>query len=450
MPALRLFVSHSSRLDDVPHKYTDGDANWRLLRETCDGLKARYTDSIQILVDRDGLVAGADWNRELNLWLAECQAAIILVSKRALERSDWVAKEAAILGWRKALDPNFILIPVTIEGESTAAELAQGFFGSLDMGRIQSVHAIERKAATIVEEIATRLGKKETLAVHCAQTPLDRLQGGIALLLAESATEASLEAAATALGCPTTDPRASNRDRFAETLARRLFSSCLDAPGCCFETCRGTFNHLAPRLTWERAWELLGYVRALWVHPGAAAYLPSALTDRRALVLFGQFVTQTDDLLGTDAYTLERYLQRAWPGAHPRCVPITELRTEDPLGEVRAEIRRRVLGDGLPPGVTGAQQDRQVNQEPTGIVVIVSATGNGSGLPDPRLHKELEPLTHIYDKLVLVFTCVAPIDALPETLRPVVPYLDAETETNAYLAERATATDLQQRYGRHP
>lgn len=82
----RLIVSHSSRLDDVPHRYTDDDANWCLLGEVCDRLKARYGDAIQILVDRDGLISGDDWNRELNLWLAECQEAILLVSKRALER----------------------------------------------------------------------------------------------------------------------------------------------------------------------------------------------------------------------------------------------------------------------------------------------------------------------------------------------------------------------------
>ncbi len=445
MSALKLFLSHSSRLDDVKHKYTDNDANWRLLHETCECLKTRYGDRIRILVDKDGLIPGDDWNRELNLWLAECQAAVVLVSRRALERSDWVAKEAAILGWRRALDPDFVLIPVTIEGESTPADLAQGFFGSLDLGRLQCAHVV-RVAESIVDGIALGLGDPEVLAARCAKTPLDLLQGGIARLLADTATEDSLEAALVALGCAVVDPRVSNRDRFAEALARQFFQTSLDAPESCFRAYRGTFDHLTPRLAWERARELFEQVRALWVHPGAAAYLPSALGDRRALVLCGQLVTQPDDLRGTEASTLERYLQRAWPGAHPRCVPVAAAKSAE---EVRGEIRRRVLGDGLPPMLTGAQLDKQVNREPTAIVVIVRAAEDGGGLPDPRLRQELEQLNLIYDKLVLVFACAAPVAAWPETLRLIVPLLNPETEGDAFLAERAATTDLNQRYGRH-
>ncbi len=446
MPALRLFVSHSSRLDDVPRRYTDDDANWCLLRATCDGLQARYGDAIRILVDRDGLIPGDDWNLELNLWLAECQAAVILVSRRALERSDWVAKEAAILGWRRALDPNFKLILVTIEGESSPDDLAQGFFGALDLGRLHCVHA-GRDAAVIVDGIARGLGDPDTLAADCARTPLDLLQGGIARLLAQTATEDSLEAAAAALGCADLDPRLSNRERCAAALARRLLRTSLDGPGSCFQTCRCTFDHLAPRLTWERARELLEQVRPLWVHPAAAAYLPAALDDRRALTLSGQLLTQADDLLGTEAYTLERYLQRAWPGAHPRCVPVGAART---AAQVQAEIRRRVLGEGLPPMLTATQLDRQVNREPTAIVVIVCAADDGGGLPDPRLCAELEQLTAIYDKLVLVFASTTPLAALPETLRLIMPPLDPQTEGDAFLAERAATIDLYHRYGRHP
>ena len=454
MTALKLFVSHSSRLDDQEHDYADDQANWRLLREVCDALEARCQDSIQLLVDWSGLTAGDDWNRELNLWLAECHAAVVLVSKRALKRSDWVAKEASILGWRRALDPSFLLIPVLIAGESTKRDLATGFFGSLDMDRIQCVD-VPRSAQAIVDGIAKRLGAPADLAARRAQTPLELLQGGIAHLLAQTATEASLETAAVALGCTAVDPRVSNRERFAEALAKQLFQTSLDAPDACFLTCRGTFDHLAPRLAWERAQELMQQVRALWVHPGAAAYLPTALEpaaqehragqERRALALCGQLLTQADDLLGTEAYTLERYLQRAWPGKHPRCVPIADARGVD---QVRAEIRRRVLGDGLPPILTDAQLDNRVNGEPTAIVVILRAADDGGGLPDPRLRQELMQLTQVYHKLVLVFACCASADALPATLRPIEPRLDPDSEAEAFLAERAATTDLHQRYGR--
>lgn len=446
MPALKLFLSHSSRLDGVEHNYTDDDANWRLLADTCEGLKTRYGQTIRILVDRDGLIPGDDWNHELNLWLAECQAAIILVSKRALKHSDWVAKEAAILGWRKALDPDFVLIPVTIEGESNPDDLKQGFFGSLDLGRIQSIHA-DRNAAAIVDGISGRLGDAESLAARCARTPLELLQGGIARLLAETATEASLETAALALGCTAVGPRPSNRNGYAEALARRLFQTSLDAPEVCFQTCRETFNHLAPRLMWERARELLESVRPFWVHPGAAAYLRSSLDDQYVLTLSGQLLTHADTLLRTEAYTLDRYLQRAWPGEHPRCVPIFDVRNPD---QVRAEIRRRILGGALPPMMTDDELDYQVNLEPTAIVVIVYAAEDHGGLPDPHLIQELALLTSIYRKLVLVLATSTPLAALPETLRLVAPELIPGTERSAFLAERAATIDINERYSRQP
>jgi len=164
----------------------------------CDGLKARFGEALHILVDRDGLIPGDDWNRELNLWLAECHAAVILVSHRALEKSDWVAKEAAILGWRKALDPDFTLIPITIEGESCASDLAQGFFGSLDMARIQAIHA-RRSAAEIVAAIDRGFAKHQTLIRGCTDTPLDQLRDAVAHLLTSSQSPAILDAALDAL-----------------------------------------------------------------------------------------------------------------------------------------------------------------------------------------------------------------------------------------------------------
>ncbi len=116
MPALKLFVSHSSRLDDVAHKYTRDDHNWRLLEDTCRAIRQKYGGRVEVLVDKDGLVPGEDWNHRLNLWLAECHVAIVLFSRRAIEKSDWVAKEAAILSWRAELDKDFTLIPVMLDG----------------------------------------------------------------------------------------------------------------------------------------------------------------------------------------------------------------------------------------------------------------------------------------------------------------------------------------------
>ena len=55
MGILKLFISHSSRLDDVSHDYTSADHNWKLLENTCNGIKEKYGDRVDVLVDRDGL-----------------------------------------------------------------------------------------------------------------------------------------------------------------------------------------------------------------------------------------------------------------------------------------------------------------------------------------------------------------------------------------------------------
>jgi len=70
MAALKLFISHSSRLDDVDAGGLPLQHNWDLLKATCDKLKAHYGDRIEILIDLD-LQTGDTWDRRLNEWLAE-------------------------------------------------------------------------------------------------------------------------------------------------------------------------------------------------------------------------------------------------------------------------------------------------------------------------------------------------------------------------------------------
>jgi hypothetical protein len=445
MPALKLFISHSSRLDDMPDRYTDKDANWRLLQQVVNGLKARYGEAISILVDKDGLIPGDDWSRELNLWLAECQAAIILVTKRALERSDWVAKEAAILGWRKALDPDFTLIPVTIEGDSKVSDLSQGFFGSLDMGRIQCLHA-NRNADEIVAGLVRRLGEPEDLAVKHAVTPLDRLQGGITKILADNVTADSIAAALEAVGGTATVDRASNRERYAELLARRLLQRSLDEADACFQAFQRSFGVLAPKPPKERALELFAAVRSLWVHPGAAAYLAAALERKGALALTAQLILQADPELGAEAYTLERYVERAWPQSPLlKLVSVPARYTSD---QVRAQIRESMLGR-MPPGSPPFLQDmrdEQIRRDPRMIVLVVDSRSDGGGLPDPVRRRDLERLAIEYGRLILIFGKQATDEPLPDDLTPVQPSLEPTFEGRAFLAERSAAITLRDSY----
>lgn len=451
MPPLKLFISHSSRLDDVAHRYTDQDANWRLLGEVVDGLKARYGDAIRILVDRDGLIPGDDWNRELNLWLAECQAAVILVSRRALERSDWVAKEAAILGWRKSLDPSFTLIPVTIEGESKASDMAQGFFGALDMGRLQAVHS-ERNADAIVAAVARRFTHDQTLEQSRRETPLDLLRDAVAHTLTNSQSPNILDAALEALDAhhPLDDepsqPGLPHPQQCGHRLARRLLRASVDDVWTCFETLRKLLCHAAPPLPVQTARWLFGLVRALWVNPGSAACLRAPRAGRPALVLCGAYVTAAGPCQGSSAYTFERYLERAWSHGDSGPLVVSLTRPDMRADEVWRMILAKVQPGRCDPRSPGAIKAAARSE----VVLFMPASEDLGGLPDAERLDELFELAPNLGGLVLLFASCEPADGLPEGMLPVVPLLDPDLEEDAYSAEHLEAAHFEQRYACRP
>ena len=444
MPALKLFVSHSSRLDDVPHKWTRADRNWCLLDDTCKAIRNHYGDRLDVLVDKDGLVPGDQWNHRLNLWLAECHVAIILVSKRALERSDWVAKEAAILSWRAEIDPSFTLIPVALQGETTADDLTRGFGGSIRFGDSQCIRDA-CSAADILAGLRRQLGEPDALPpVH--DTPLDLLRGGIAKLLADGSTTASLEAALAALQCPATPHGMAHHLHCADAIARRLFDPPPQAPNACFANFKLAFQALNPPPQSERTLHLFGSVRSLWVAPGAAAHLPRALRERTPIALAGAKTHFVDRDLGTEHYTLDRYLERAWPKTRPWLrIPVT---SADDLEGIRRRIREKAFTPAAVAAVNPEKLDERLNADQRWPILVVATGKDSGGAPDTRRMRELARLQSQYPKLILVLTAEPDHEPLPAGIDLVEPELDPEVEENAYVDESGTCMYLKQFYGR--
>ena len=152
-----------------------------MLEDTCQAIRDKYEGKIDVLVDKDRLQPSDDWNHRLNLWLQECHAAIILFSKRAIENSGWVAKEATILSWRADLNPDFKLFLVMLQGETMADDLRRVCSGVLQIDRFQCIQQAQQ-AKDILEGIAEMLDKLIDLAVY-PQTPREILQEGIAKIL---------------------------------------------------------------------------------------------------------------------------------------------------------------------------------------------------------------------------------------------------------------------------
>jgi hypothetical protein len=124
LPAMaRIFISHSSF--DPPSSARDGIASTpeadaaeehaALALDVRDKLAtALRAAKHAVLLDKQGLGLGDRWRSVLNLWIGGCDAAVVILSQKALG-STYVAYEASILSHRhSAPGSSFQLIPVFI------------------------------------------------------------------------------------------------------------------------------------------------------------------------------------------------------------------------------------------------------------------------------------------------------------------------------------------------
>ncbi len=97
----KVFLSHS----------TKGDPDAAAMRGHLESeLVARGWD---VLVDEDGLRGGEEWRGVLYHWIADCDAAVVLMSDKALA-SSWVRREINLLLWRKALGSPLTIVPAEL------------------------------------------------------------------------------------------------------------------------------------------------------------------------------------------------------------------------------------------------------------------------------------------------------------------------------------------------
>src|SRR5215831_10161719 len=107
--ACRVFISHSAHAVEEPATQVFLDALIAAIRALKD---------IEPVADQRDLQAGDAWMQQLYAWMGLCDAAVVVLSPRAVTRvnSAWVPRETNLVLWRKALDPRFVVIPVLIGG----------------------------------------------------------------------------------------------------------------------------------------------------------------------------------------------------------------------------------------------------------------------------------------------------------------------------------------------
>jgi hypothetical protein len=309
-------------------------------------------------------------------------------------------------------------------------------------------------AEDILRGIVEALGEPDGLMASYPQTPLEILQQGIAKIL-EEATESSLCMAVEAV-CEGKSDAADGRIGYAYQLAREFLRSNVETESTCFTTFQKGIGALIPKPCRSRTLELLKYVRSLWVQPADVAVLRLADKERHVLALFGKLINRCEPDQPAQNYTLDRFIERAWPVAAYKFL-VVSLIEEKPLARIKEDIWKKVFGDEPLPSFPDAEKilDREVNRDIRTLVLLVSINQGTGGLPDPRFVEELRQLFGIYHKIMLVLNMGGDfIELPPETVKSAQPRIDdndalrtfLNNEYVAYAGERRAKTYLDQNF----
>ena len=180
----RIFISHSAHPLGEPATQTFVTALVKALVATPD---------LQALVDQRDLQPGDAWLQQLYAWMGVCDAAVILLSPRAVSRSNatWVPRETNLLLWRKALDPRFVVIPVLIGGLQPAGLQGHPFIADARLTDLQLAPGLTdlQKRKLIVQTL------RDKLATGAPRRVFDPVHALVEDCLQRYAPQASVSAA---------------------------------------------------------------------------------------------------------------------------------------------------------------------------------------------------------------------------------------------------------------
>lgn len=367
----RIFISHSS----------DGGAS--LVR----GIEQILTrDGYEVFLDAQAIQTADQWRSRIHAALAQCDAAAIVFSRKALE-SPWVLKEATILEWRREHDRqfghDFKLVPVLLP-DISRAELNSGVFGPLHLGDIHSVRSeTPAEIAGIIRRVVAN--------AQIADNPFDKLTGAIASLL-RGVDASELERACRKLfnkvgWAPGEDRRAI----FAEALARRMLSDGVPRLESAIEVIKEIHRVLPP----GSAQKIVNLVAPYWVDAEAAGPLAvlAARQDRPGNEARHAVLSNAQHY----DFTPRMYVDRAYPvnGGDVFLITVDRAAADASADYVthciRAYIRERV------PSMKDAKDDRldaKVNRTAKVLVLVPDMPA------DPSLLVELE---RRYPRVTFIF-----------------------------------------------
>jgi hypothetical protein len=273
--AVKVFVSHSAQ---------DNDAAGAILDAVYDQLKAKNYD---VFLDFKILKPGDEWRSELYLRLAECHAAILLLSEKALQ-SPWVRREIDLLLWRRALGSSVHIIPVLLDGLQRDKIRSAGFseLESIEFARASGGDSSDAQAETI----AKIMGRFATLSDGAdGDDKMADWIKRIAEYLAEIKDPDPLVEAARALDIPADDMA----NVMAPVGGRWFIAHQMLGPGLSGKL-GGAIDKLAYKLSEDWLRRLIDLVKPVWVDPEAARLvLPPQDGPDRMMILLNASLTET-------------------------------------------------------------------------------------------------------------------------------------------------------------
>jgi hypothetical protein len=399
---LRVFVSHSSHAPDALGR----------LEALVKGL-SQGEGRVEVLFDKEQITEGARWREVIHAMLAECDAAIILITPDALQ-SPWVLKEATILRWRHDREPEFELLVST---NVDMAELKKNrLWDPIDLPEIQFL--LSDNPATAAASVKKKLAP---LAAELRPAPLDLLADEIAGLLGK-ATAKYLQSALNSLNELVPFEISDPHHRFAYAVARWILRQSPPA----LERMATTLALLGRTFPAGDAHQILDIVAPMWVELDAASWFVRAHwqhPDFRDVAI----------VCKRPAQTLRQYVDRAYmPSRPPRFLLLNGVtggaHSDDIANELRAVLGRR-LKDKLGPQLNDSDIDDHLRQTAVRLYVALP-------LPDDR--QVVAALQNRYPHVTFVFF-VEPEVCSPDGAAPVAagvgwvaPSLDPHLEEDVF------------------
>lgn len=350
MPKPRLFISHSAR----------GEPETMGL---LDDLRKALENSFAVLIDKDDIEVGDSWRQTLNTWIGGCDAAIVLLTEKALQ-SEYVAYEVTVLTYREKNLPahKCTVIPVFVDPvNDEAVRKTRGFRPSL-IAEYQGISAKTR------QEIVQKVEKALT-GLPLLPSPIEEqevyIENLLRKLVPQGKVSQSLDMLNVDLGGWKADP--------FRSLALALLSRGLD--DLTANVILGIRSYIKDRETLETLFEII-----------ATSWIDVRSTECLAQIACNSLKPRLVALNAASDFIARKYVERAGnrpPGDSWSMAPVTAVFSEAAVESLRREIERSIRSEiRLGPGENLADYLQWSERRKQPIFVALPAAGITTAILD--------------------------------------------------------------------